>query len=344
MKSNLFLQLSIMGLMLASCNLFQKSKEKTILIGSFTQPCVAGTMETECIQIKWTKDQAEWQNFYGEIEGFTFERGNEYELIVNEEEVKNPPADASSFIYKLVKEVSKTKVDSQPINYGDNSRNALDWEGTYDGILPCADCEGIKTSITLLKDGTFTRTIAYLGKNAMPFSDNGKIEWNSEGSAITLINDNTDQKYQVGENQLFHLDQAGNQIKGALSENYILRKIPIETTSDSPAFEDKKWMLVNFMGNVVEENEAEYYIIFNSKEKRLNTKVGCNTMNANYELSNELSMKIKPLMSTMMACPENSIEDAYTNYLVTVDNITTNGELLHLNKARMTIATYKFVK
>jgi hypothetical protein len=45
-----------------------------------------------------------------------------------------------------------------------------------------------------------------------------------------------------------------------------------------------------------------------------------------------------------MAYPESSIEDEYTGNLETADNITTNGELLHLNRARMTIATYKLVK
>ena len=25
-----------------------------------------------------------------------------------------------------------------------NSQNSLDWSGTYKGIIPCADCEGIR--------------------------------------------------------------------------------------------------------------------------------------------------------------------------------------------------------
>ena len=30
-----------------------------------------------------------------------------------------------------------------------NSRNALDWAGTYEGVLPCADCPGIQTRLSL---------------------------------------------------------------------------------------------------------------------------------------------------------------------------------------------------
>ncbi|MEA1785159.1 copper resistance protein NlpE N-terminal domain-containing protein [Arenibacter sp. GZD96] len=338
-----FLIVSIVVVLLSSCNFSSKSNEKTIYIGSNVQPCMAGTMETECLQIKWTKDQPEFEHFYGQIEGFNFEKGFDYELIVSEAKVKNEPSDTSSLRYSLVKTVSKNKVDLPVSTYSDNSNNALDWDGIYEGILPCADCEGIKTRITLNSDGTFNRTQEYLGKNRNPFLSNGKFEWNNKGSIITLSDNIGNQQYQVGENQLFHLDNTGNRIKGSLSEKYILIKLNNVTDVNDLGFEDKKWLLVSFMGKEVKENEADYYIIFSSKDKRLNTKVGCNVMNADYELTNELILEIKPLMSTLMACPENSIEDEYKSNLESVNNITTNGELLHLNRARMTIATYKLL-
>ena len=36
-----------------------------------------------------------------------------------------------------------------------NSRNSLDWAGTYEGVLPCADCPGTKTRLTLNQDGSY---------------------------------------------------------------------------------------------------------------------------------------------------------------------------------------------
>lgn len=45
-----------------------------------------------------------------------------------------------------------------------NSKNPLDWNGTYRGILPCADCEGIKTEVTLHKDRTYEIARKYLGQ------------------------------------------------------------------------------------------------------------------------------------------------------------------------------------
>ena len=50
---------------------------------------------------------AEWQYFYNQIEGFEHEPGYEYQIIVSKSKIENPPADASSLKYKLVKVVSK---------------------------------------------------------------------------------------------------------------------------------------------------------------------------------------------------------------------------------------------
>ncbi|AMA48600.1 hypothetical protein AX766_13205 [Flavobacterium covae] len=83
--------------------------EKTIYIGAQTKPCNAGVMETQCLQIKWDKNQKEWEFLYNNIEGFKYEQGNEYELIIKEEKIPNPPADGSSIKYTLIKEVYKKK-------------------------------------------------------------------------------------------------------------------------------------------------------------------------------------------------------------------------------------------
>jgi hypothetical protein len=53
----------------------------------------------------------EWEYFYDEIAGFeTYRLGHVYDLVVTTEEVKRPPQDASSILYKLVKVTSKRRV------------------------------------------------------------------------------------------------------------------------------------------------------------------------------------------------------------------------------------------
>ena len=51
--------------------------------------------------------------FYDAIEGFEFEAGNEYVLLVERTDRENVPADASAYEYRLVEEVSKTPVVSE---------------------------------------------------------------------------------------------------------------------------------------------------------------------------------------------------------------------------------------
>lgn len=105
------------------------------------------------------------------------------------------------------------------------SQNSVDWQGTYEGTLPCADCPGIQTVITLADDGTFIYEAEYLERDTK-IADSGTFMWHDNGSVVHLTGQDTDLKFQVGENQLFHLDQEGKRIEGELAENYILKKQP----------------------------------------------------------------------------------------------------------------------
>jgi uncharacterized lipoprotein NlpE involved in copper resistance len=107
----------------------------------------------------------------------------------------------------------------------DNSRNSLDWAGVYVGTVPCADCEGLRTMIELRSDGTFARSLTYLGKDDRPVADAGSFIWDAAGSRVTLrANVRDAQQYQVGENVLFHLDRGGQRITGDLAAVYRLEK------------------------------------------------------------------------------------------------------------------------
>jgi heat shock protein HslJ len=63
----------------------------------------------KCMQVRRSPDEP-YRNFYNQISGFEFERGYEYELLVEVTEVPNPPADGSSLRYALKEMVRKDKV------------------------------------------------------------------------------------------------------------------------------------------------------------------------------------------------------------------------------------------
>ena len=59
-----------------------------------------------CMLVRST-EQDEWGLFYDGIEGFEFEWGYNYELLISVHEVPDPPADGSSREYRLIRTVSK---------------------------------------------------------------------------------------------------------------------------------------------------------------------------------------------------------------------------------------------
>ncbi|MCS6175137.1 copper resistance protein NlpE [Shewanella baltica] len=120
--------------------------------------------------------------------------------------------------------VDTTQVQTEAaktVPVGDTSQNSLDWAGSYEGVLPCASCEGIQTLITLQSDNSFVQETVYLGKDEKILKLMGKAAWDEKGQKITL-EDGT--QYLVGENQLIMLDTQGQRITGDLAANYVLKK------------------------------------------------------------------------------------------------------------------------
>lgn len=109
-----------------------------------------------------------------------------------------------------------------------NAQNSLSYFGVYEGVTPCADCEGIKVKVTINKDDTFSLHNAYIknGKEEQPTDFTGKYVWDETGSIITLeeVKD-APSKFFVAEGSLIILDQEGNKIEGELADKYVLTQI-----------------------------------------------------------------------------------------------------------------------
>lgn len=58
---------------------------------------------------------------------------------------------------------------------------------SYAGVLPCADCEGIRYRLNLFPDGVFFLEISYLGRGeAASFDDIGRWDASSDGRVLVL--------------------------------------------------------------------------------------------------------------------------------------------------------------
>ena len=114
--------------------------------------------------------------------------------------------------------------------YSHNSRIALDWAGTYSGVIPGADNPGIFVQITLNWDETYEAVYHYIDRGDNEYTFTGIFTWDEEGRTITLDNYRIAPHYKVGEGVLFQLDMEGNVITGEYAEMY--RLIMTSTVND----------------------------------------------------------------------------------------------------------------
>jgi uncharacterized lipoprotein NlpE involved in copper resistance len=100
------------------------------------------------------------------------------------------------------------------------------WQGTYSGIMPCADCDGVETVLTLNQDETYQLTETYIGKENGVIESTGAVQWDEAGITITLVNDNGADpvKYSLNNDQLTKLDLEGAPLSGDFASLYQLTK------------------------------------------------------------------------------------------------------------------------
>jgi heat shock protein HslJ/uncharacterized membrane protein len=109
------------------------------------------------------------------------------------------------------------------------SLNKNDFSGLYQGITPCADCVGIKTSIDIKPDLTYQKTNIYLEKEVY-LKQNGS--WKIKNDSTILLNENGQENaYRTRNGNLIILDGDGNIITGDIAPLFILHKV--DTTENA---------------------------------------------------------------------------------------------------------------
>ena len=257
------------------------------------------------------------------------------------------------------------------------SQNSLDYLGVYKGVLPCADCEGIQTTITLNENLTYSIKTQYLGKGAKVFEQNGMYKWNDKVNILVLgDSENVPRYYFVGENMLTQLDMSGKKITGDLADNYQLNKEissleTITNSEESPTSEKlnnrmvvktvikevdpaegkftlakTKWRLIELNGNKIRrKGNKSYFIKLNSNDGKFNGYAGCNTFSGNYVMPSPRALAFTNIVSTRMACTNMELETQVLAMLETVDNYRIKSDILYLRKTKMTtIAKFEAVK
>ncbi len=103
---------------------------------------------------------------------------------------------------------------------------ARDHIGLYTGFLPCADCDGIETSLYLMANNAYLLTKVYKGKeDKKEYKNIGDFKWNDDGTAVTLSNiTNAPNQFVIEDTRAIQLDMEGKRIEGDLADRYVLTK------------------------------------------------------------------------------------------------------------------------
>lgn len=96
--------------------------------------------------------------------------------------------------------------------------------GTFEGTLPCADCEGIHMVLNL--DGeNFTLSYEYMGEDDLVFREEGKFTLLGNRRTIEVASEGNETRYfNIYEDRAVMCDSNGVEPDGELAQHYVLIK------------------------------------------------------------------------------------------------------------------------
>lgn len=120
--------------------------------------------------------------------------------------------------------------DAEPVKTADttpvvaevahNARTSLDWNGIYQGTVPCEDCAGTNLLLELKMDGQYSLGRSYVDKMSATVMEEGSVTWNDAGNTIQV----GEYRFFVAENQLFLVDQNEQRMTDEKGSAYDLAK------------------------------------------------------------------------------------------------------------------------
>lgn len=161
-----------------ACTANSDLQSKRLIIADHLTDCV-GVGQQTCMLIKESPED-DWTFFYDQIEGFDYEEGYTYELLINEVTVNNPASDASSIRYQLKEVISK-------IASSDGSELMKEWK-----VLKLKGLEQIASAPSLVFHEKDNRLTGFAGCNNYfsTYTISGKeIKFDKTGSTRKLCPD-----------------------------------------------------------------------------------------------------------------------------------------------------------
>lgn len=128
---------------------------------------------------------------------------------------------AACTLFALIGCNNRTEVEAlQPTQTAELKPMQQSWRG----VLPCADCEGIETSLFLEKDGTWVMNERYQGVREEPSSFASYGTWARTADKLVLTDSKGEKSYYRAKGDALEmLDREGNPIESQF--NYTLESV-----------------------------------------------------------------------------------------------------------------------
>jgi len=321
----------------------------TMYVGPELVDCT-GVAPQQCMQVK-QDPSAEYTLFYGQIEGFTFEPGYEYELQVRVENVENPPADGSSLKYTLIEVVSQTPVSGTvaPAEAGEATALA-DTMWQLQSLQGAEVAAGTEITAVFGADGTLSGSSGCNNYSTSYTVDGSTLTINAAIAATMMACDEPVMQQETG-----YLAVLPTATSWVIDGNSLTLSdasgaaVAVYTAVTSPSLAGTTWQLNSFnngLGGVTSLIAGTQITAMFGADGTLSGNAGCNNYNTSYTLDGS-NITIDPaIATTRMACASDVAEQE-TAYLAALPNAATytiQGDTLELRHATGSlIASYTAV-
>ncbi|WP_291855787.1 META domain-containing protein [Marinilabilia sp.] len=221
-----------------------------------------------------------------------------------------------------------------------------DMTGVYTGLLPCIDCPGIETTITVNPDNSYEISQVYTEKDSVPFISSGLIKKSEKENIWVFKSRYNETFYQFEDSVLRMLNNNQQEVDELLEQHYILKKKESEKNKLLLSqFVNKEWALKQLSGKTIDSKDGERkpHVIFDAEEDRVHGYAGCNSFFGDYQVEDDGTVRFENIASTKMYCSEKmEMETAFLQALQNCDKLSVDNNTMQLMDAEnKVIAVFK---
>jgi len=225
--------------------------------------------------------------------------------------------------------ISACQQSEKPVNAPSDSLSTdlPQWAGTYEGTVPCADCEGIETRLTLYRAMTYRLVTRYLGKSDELVDKRGKFNIDATTSIATLEGiENGPSQYLLGKNKVTQLDMQGEMSPGSQTNQYQLMRLP------GSELVGIRWSLKDLMGKEINSNPA--YLMFDLDNRLIRGFGWCSPLRGSFEIESAGHITFGPVDGAAQVCADSILETQFLNLFEAADQYILEGRNLSLYRVR----------